>query len=107
MKCLTRSAARRFDLHATKAQVIKELNTILPTSVKKFMKQPNFDKITKTCLLFFICTFQRKLIQEALDKARKQRLEGYDPAAVSLKIVELERDAENLKAELSPLYSMV
>ena len=87
--------------------MIKELNTILPNSIKKFMQQPTFDKISRTCLLFFICTFQRKLIQQALDKARKQRLEGYDLAGVGLKIAELERDAESLKAELSPLYSMV
>ena len=79
----------------------------MPSSIKKFMQQPAFDKIASTCLLFFICTFQQKLIQQALDKARKQRLEGFDAAAVSLKIAELERDAENLKAEVSPLYSMV
>lgn len=101
------SSMLQFDLQATKAQVIKELNTILPNSIKKFMHQPTFDKISRTCLLFFICTFQRKLIQQALDKARKQRLEGYDLAAVGLKIAELERDAESLKAELSPLYSMI
>lgn len=101
------SSARRFDLQSTKAQVIKELNTILPNSVKKFMQQTTFDKISSTCLLFFICTFQLFLIQQGLDKARKQRLEGYDNTAVSVKIVELRRDAEKLKAELSPLYSMV
>lgn len=71
------------------------------------MQQPTFDKIAGTCLLFFICTFQRKLIQKALDKAKKQRLEGFDHNTVCQKISELQRDAENLKAELSPLYSMV
>jgi hypothetical protein len=87
--------------------VIKELQTILPAPVKKFMQQEAFDKIVSTCLLYFIASFEKNILSQGLERAQKQHLDGYSQIAVEAKMAELDRDIAGRKAALSPLYAMV
>lgn len=97
----------RFSFDEAKSEVVKELQAILPSSVKRIMKEPTYDSFVANCLLYFIVTFQRELLQKGLEKARKQHMDSYDPVAAVAKVASLEQEAARLKAGLSPLYAMV
>lgn len=86
---------------------MKELQAILPASVKRFMKEPTYDSIVTHCLLYFIVTFQKQLLQKGLEKAQKQHIDSYDPVAAVAKVASLEQEANRLQAGISPLYAMV
>eukprot|EP00892_Ulva_mutabilis_P012806 jgi/Ulvmu1/9899/UM057_0056.1 len=96
-----------FSLDDAKSEVIKELQAILPASVKRFMKETGYDSLVTHCLLYFIATFQRDLLQKGLEKAHRQHMDSYDPVAAVSKLASLEQEARRLKAEISPLYAMI
>jgi hypothetical protein len=99
----------RFDLRDAKADVIKELGTILPKAVKKFMMQLQFDQFVKTCLLYFVAVFQQEYLRAAVEKAVRQQGEGatFDPIAVEAKLAELQQEVDVHRKSLSPLYALV
>lgn len=100
-------AARRFDLGVAKAGVLKGLQAILPAAVQKVAGQPEFDQLASLCLLVFVNQFSREILESGLAHAKRQRLDGYDAAAVERKLRELEEEAPALRLGLSPLYAMV
>lgn len=71
------------------------------------MKETTYDSLITHCLLYFIATFQKDLLQKGLEKAQRQRMDSYDPVAAVAKLASLEQDACRLKAGISPLYAMV
>jgi hypothetical protein len=99
----------RFDLRDAKADVIKELGTILPMAVKKYMMQPQFDQFVKTCLLYFVAVFQQEYLRAAVDKAVRQQGEVavFDPITVEAKLAQLQQEADDHRKSLSPLYALV
>jgi len=61
----------------------------------------------QTCLLYFTTVFQHEWVVKAMERSRKQHLEGYNPYAVAARIRELEDEMGQLRLEISPIYSEI
>ncbi|GIL44955.1 hypothetical protein Vafri_2395 [Volvox africanus] len=96
-----------FNLGNSKARVLKLLDDRTPTPFKKFFAGPLYDSLLNACLLYFTSRFMHDWIVKAMDKARKQHLEGYNPYAVAQRLLELEEEMEQQRLELSPIYSQI
>jgi hypothetical protein len=89
--------------------VNKELGSILPKAVKKYMMQPQYDLFVNTSLLYFVAVFQQEYLRAAVDKLLRQQSEGatFDAMAVEAKLTELQQEADAHRKSLSPLYALV
>jgi len=97
-----------FNLGACKGRVIKTLDaTAVPQQFRRFFASSLYDRMLQTCLLYFTAMFQLEWVIGAMDRARKQHLEGYNPYMVAQRIRELEAETAALRLDLSPLYSQV
>lgn len=43
-------------------------------------------------MLYFCAKFQHEILSGGLEKARKQHMDGYNPMAIGVRLVELEED---------------
>lgn len=55
-------------------------------------------------VLFFVARFHHETLCQAVDKAKRQHLEGLKTTLVAAKLEELEKEAEKQIRELAPLY---
>ena len=87
---------------------MKELASILPAAVKKFMATASFDQFILTCILHFVSIFEREYLQRAHDRAQKHLTDshGFTAEDVASQLAALEADAAAHRAALSPLYAM-
>lgn len=109
MAAVARKGGSEFDfnLGVTKARVIKSMDDRAPLPFKRFYNSPLFDRLLNACLLYFTSRFMHDWIVRAMEKARKQHLEGYNPYAVAQRLQELEEEMESQRIDLSPIYSEI
>lgn len=108
---LRKSLASDFDFNIqnAKAKVYRVLaaDENVPGPFKKFFNTPLYDRLINALLLYFTTRFQNEWLTKAMDKARKQHLEGYNPYQVAAKLQDLEEEQEQQKVEISPIYSEI
>lgn len=96
-----------YSLANAKAKLYRQLDETVPVPFKKFFNSPLYDKLVNALMLYFTSKLQHEWLTKAMDKARKQHMEGYNPYQVAAKLNELEEDMARQRVEVSPIYSEI
>eukprot|EP00798_Chlamydomonas_sp_ICE-L_P027098 gene27098-2322_t len=88
-------------------KVAKNFYDKTPSIFKKFFASPQCERLVRTFILYFASAFIIDWIIKAMEKARKQHVEGYNPYMAVARMKELEEETKSLKVEISQAYSML
>ncbi|KAK9857996.1 hypothetical protein WJX84_004631 [Apatococcus fuscideae] len=96
-----------FDLQAAKTRAERNYGASTPPSFKRFTYTETADKLLLGLVKFFHAQFRHVSLAVALDKARRQHLEGVKPDVVTATIGDLHAEELRHKLELGPVYCAV
>ena len=94
-------------VQAAKTRAERNYGASTPPSFKRFTYTETADKLLLGLVKFFHAQFRHVSLAVALDKARRQHLEGVKPDVVTATIGDLHAEELRHKLELGPVYCAV
>ncbi|KAK9821025.1 hypothetical protein WJX74_002895 [Apatococcus lobatus] len=104
---LPKTSVGSFELQAAKLRAQRNFAPGTPPSFRRFCETDTMDKLVMGLVKLFHAQFRHVSLTVALDKARRQHLEGVKTDAVENTVAELLAEELRHKQELGPVYCSV